>query len=248
MARIQWRFLTLLFAVLQLFFFPEVLINAESMSSAFGEAERSLEPENQGLDKRQGSFIPVQGAQSSNGRCCLRRNIEILQRQYPDEINMLLLALSDLQIVVPSGDFSWFGVGGIHGAPYIPWQQPPEESPFNTGLGCGVHFNPLFSLWHRPYIDWSDIAYEGRIPAFIMSPIISVTWPLSPSGMPQIMTIRNPLYRYDFRIVPEERRQHPGIWGIYWFTTRAPESVSRSPISRDDLVDLAMRNTFIPRH
>ena len=228
MARIQWRFLTLLFAVLHLFFFPEVLVNAESMSSAFGEAEHSLGPENQSLEKRQSSFIPVQGAQSSNGRCYPRRNIEILQRQYPDEFNMLLLALSDMQIVVPSGDFSWFGVGGIHGAPYIPWQQPPEEGPFNTGLGYGVHFNPLFSLWHRPYIllleqlvqrratviaarfestvrvrylaaadrlrlpymDWSDIAYEGRIPAFIMSPVISVTWPLSPSGMPQIMTIR----------------------------------------------------------
>ena len=140
MERIQWKFLTLLFAMLQ-FFFLEGLVNAASASasaSAPGEAKRSLEPQDQGLEKRQGGFTPVLGAQSAGGSCYNRRNIEVLQRQYPDEFNMLLLALSEMQRFGPDGDLSWFGVGGIHGAPYIPWQQSPDEGPFNEGRGYGV--------------------------------------------------------------------------------------------------------------
>ena len=145
----RWKFFTLLFAVLPLFFL-DVLVNAAAVSSASREAE------SQGLEKRQSpppGFYPILGAQSKGGKCYPRRNIEVLRDRHPNEFNMLILALSDLQKNPgPNPDLTWFGVGGIHGAPFIPWQQPEDNGPFNEGLGYCVHASPLFTLWHRPYV------------------------------------------------------------------------------------------------
>ncbi|KAF8514606.1 hypothetical protein JB92DRAFT_124714 [Gautieria morchelliformis] len=48
---------------------------------------------------------------------------------------------------------SWFSVGGIHGLPYVEWNQspPPLDPQGNPGPFC-VHATPLFAPWHRPYV------------------------------------------------------------------------------------------------
>ena len=120
------------------------------------EAKRSPAAGDQTVQKRQAppaNFTPIRGAQSSGGRCYPRYNIEVLQRTYPDQFNMLILAFNYLQATVPeSSDVSWYGIAGIHGRPYQAWQQPSSNGPFNTNLGYCTHGTPLFSYWHRPYV------------------------------------------------------------------------------------------------
>lgn len=114
------------------------------------EVKRSRVSRNKILAKRQGqSFYPVLGAQSVGGRCYPRQNIEVLRTQFPDQFNILILAIQALQ-QSDDPDLSWFGIGGIHGQPYIGWQEPNSLISNNTGY-C-VHGNPLFSTWHRPYL------------------------------------------------------------------------------------------------
>ena len=290
MEQIRWKFLTLLFAVLQVFFL-EALVNAEAISPESGEAKRSLEPESPVLGKRQSpppGFYPILGANSIGGQCYNRRNIEVLQTADPTEFNMLLLAFSELQTdSTINPDLSWFGVGGIHGAPYTEWQQQPlDNRPFNPGVGYCVHHSPLFSLWHRPYIllveqlaqeravqiarrfgntnpdrsrylaaadrlrlpymDWSDIAYRGRVPSFVMTPQIRVTRPLA-SGLSETVMINNPLYRYNFRT--SELAQLPaGAFRTYRYTTREPQGVLANPISSDARVNNVLQSTWVGRH
>ena len=49
---------------------------------------------------------------------------------------------------------SHFGIGGIHGLPYVQWEGAGGTSPVQgTGFGgyC-THGSVLFPTWHRPYL------------------------------------------------------------------------------------------------
>jgi tyrosinase len=51
---------------------------------------------------------------------------------------------------------SFFGVGGIHGLPYQPWDGANGDPPFDPSSGqwggyC-EHGSVLFPTWHRPYV------------------------------------------------------------------------------------------------
>ena len=57
---------------------------------------------------------------------------------------------------------SFFQIGGIHGYPYIPWDESTAskkvaEDEDRWGGYC-THGSTLFPTWHRPYI----AAYEVR--------------------------------------------------------------------------------------
>lgn len=114
------------------------------------------------IEKRQTpAFLPVRGAQSTNGACYHRYKIQTLQSQYPDQWNMFIAALADLQRQPESNDMSWFGIGGIHGAPYISWPRGTTGN-FNQGMGYCVHGGPLFATWHRPYTLLIEQALQAR--------------------------------------------------------------------------------------
>lgn len=42
---------------------------------------------------------------------------------------------------------SYYGIGGIHGKPYVDWNQSPSH-----GTGYCVHRTNIFPTWHRPYV------------------------------------------------------------------------------------------------
>ncbi len=52
-----------------------------------------------------------------------------------------------------SKSLSHFGIGGIHGLPFVPWEgvggSPVEGSGWS---GYCTHGNVLFPTWHRPYV------------------------------------------------------------------------------------------------
>lgn len=116
------------------------------------EAAPVAEADSNNIEKRQSTTsTQITGAQSTSGRCYNRRKLQTLQTTYPDQFNMFILALESMQAVAENNDLSWFGISGIHGAPYIPWQQPADGN-YNTRLGYCVHGSPLFVPWHRPYM------------------------------------------------------------------------------------------------
>ncbi|KAF2875899.1 common central domain of tyrosinase-domain-containing protein [Massariosphaeria phaeospora] len=46
---------------------------------------------------------------------------------------------------------SYFQVTGVHGVPYVPWQEDPEKLVVGTSGYC-THRSVLFVPWHRPYL------------------------------------------------------------------------------------------------
>jgi len=46
----------------------------------------------------------------------------------------------------PEDKFSFFRIAGIHGKPFVPWDEPS-----GTGNYC-THGETTFTTWHRPYL------------------------------------------------------------------------------------------------
>ena len=65
---------------------------------------------------------------------------------------MLLLALQRIQGVSENDDLSYYQISGIHGYPYVPWQEDPGFVPANQNRGYCSHSSSIFTTWHRPYL------------------------------------------------------------------------------------------------
>jgi tyrosinase len=101
------------------------------------------------VSKRQTpSFYPIVGIRN---KVVERRSITVLQTQYPDIFNMLVLAWRNLQLRPENRDLSYYQVAGIHGLPHIPWQYPASAT-VNPDYGYCTHGSALFLTWHRPYV------------------------------------------------------------------------------------------------
>jgi len=102
---------------------------------------------------------------------------------------LYIRALQSLQSVDEVQDGSFFGIGGIHGQPYVAWNGAtgsfaPGKWPFG---GYCTHGSALFPTWHRPYVllieqllqqlaiaaasqftvdtqSWKDAAVQFRVP------------------------------------------------------------------------------------
>ncbi|KAI9775145.1 MAG: hypothetical protein M1839_001396 [Geoglossum umbratile] len=92
----------------------------------------------------------VQDGRGQNGSVPLRLEIRELQRN-PDLLNLYILGLDRLQSVDQKQLLSYYQLSGIHGRPYIPWDQVgPSENGWSNGY-C-THTSNLFPTWHRPYL------------------------------------------------------------------------------------------------
>jgi tyrosinase len=79
-----------------------------------------------------------------------RRPIDVLQNDYPDVFNMLVLAFESIQKKDESHDLSYYQLSGIHGYPFTSWQYPPRNP--GPQLGYCTHASSIFTTWHRPYV------------------------------------------------------------------------------------------------
>ncbi|KAG8667848.1 hypothetical protein FPOAC2_13050 [Fusarium poae] len=69
-------------------------------------------------------------------------------------------AFWNLSQMSPHEKLSWFQLAGIHGKPYIAWDEPPQEGK-TAGYGYCTHNSILFTTWHRPYmLLWEQVIYE----------------------------------------------------------------------------------------
>lgn len=70
---------------------------------------------------------------------------------------LYIRALQSLQNVSETDDKSFFAVGGIHGLPYVTWNdatgsfQPDKNPDWYFGGYC-THGTVIFPTWHRPYV------------------------------------------------------------------------------------------------
>lgn len=218
-------------------------------------------------------YDPVIGAP---GKCAVRRKVETLQSTYPEQFNLFILALEAMMADPESQDLSWFGIGGIHSAPFKAWQQPSTGS----NRGYCFHGTPVFGTWHRPYVLLLEqtlvrkaIAIANTFPTATRATYVAAAQQLrlpywdwaDPAGrsyfppvtMQQTIsvtrpsgpaTIANPLYRYKFQNVASLPSQNfSGSYGIWPATLRWPTSAAVGATSQDGLGSAAMNAGFTAR-
>ncbi|KAF0317000.1 tyrosinase [Colletotrichum asianum] len=60
----------------------------------------------------------------------------------------------------PKQKLSWFQIAGIHGKPYVAWDEDPQKGK-TADRGYCTHNSILFSTWHRAYmLLWEQVIYE----------------------------------------------------------------------------------------
>ncbi|MCJ1402921.1 hypothetical protein MMC11_006142 [Xylographa trunciseda] len=106
------------------------------------------------------SPTPVTGPPTTGPEPAVRQNINVLQTKFPDVFNLYILALSKFQSngneeTDKNNDIgtSYFQICGIHGTPFVNWQEDPTAPQYN-GIAAGycTHASVLFLPWHRPYL------------------------------------------------------------------------------------------------
>ncbi|KAA8895432.1 common central domain of tyrosinase-domain-containing protein [Sphaerosporella brunnea] len=98
------------------------------------------------------NFYPVRGAITWTNSVVRRLPVQTLASDRPDIYNMFLLALIDMQTnKLETDPLSYYQLSGIHGVPYIPWQET-SVSTQDTSTGYCTHNSVLFATWHRPYL------------------------------------------------------------------------------------------------
>ena len=79
------------------------------------------------------------------------QRLEIRQlQQNTYQWNLYLLAMNEFQSMDQSEISSYYQISGIHGRPFIPWDNV-QFAPGGTGGYC-THSSILFPTWHRPYV------------------------------------------------------------------------------------------------
>ncbi|KAI8190604.1 hypothetical protein K4K48_000322 [Colletotrichum sp. SAR 10_66] len=80
------------------------------------------------------------------------KNVHVEQRA------LFFPAFWKLSHMSPQEKISWYQIAGIHGRPYVAWD---EESQSKNEAGYCTHNSILFSTWHRPYmLLWEQVIYE----------------------------------------------------------------------------------------
>ncbi|RYP56444.1 hypothetical protein DL770_010828 [Monosporascus sp. CRB-9-2] len=73
--------------------------------------------------------------------------------------NLFLWALHFLEAKDPDEKLSYFQIAGIHGSPFMPWDEDTDAQTVNEGY-C-THDSLLFPCWHRPYmLLFEQVLYE----------------------------------------------------------------------------------------
>ncbi|KAJ5784169.1 uncharacterized protein N7518_009846 [Penicillium psychrosexuale] len=85
------------------------------------------------------------------------------------QVDLFILALDNFQKLDPKERLSYFQVAGIHGQPFVRWDDPSPE-PMQNGY-C-FHSHVIFPIWHRPYVLLFeqvvyDIMIKEVIPQFL---------------------------------------------------------------------------------
>ena len=111
------------------------------------EVEDIIDPSVNRLARRQNPTVVVKGMEFGT-----QPRLEIRQlQQNADQWNIFLLGMARFQQTDQSNMTSYYQIAGIHGRPYIPWDDVPAANGVNSPGYC-MHVLNLFLAWHRPYL------------------------------------------------------------------------------------------------
>ncbi|KAH9986652.1 tyrosinase [Russula vinacea] len=102
------------------------------------------------------SHVIITGAQGGQTQGAVAPNRleinDLIKNQ--DLFSLYIQALTALFETSQSNQLSHFGVGGIHGLPYVQWEGSGGTSPVHGSQWGGycTHGSVLFPTWHRPYV------------------------------------------------------------------------------------------------
>ncbi|KAH8658549.1 tyrosinase [Ilyonectria robusta] len=103
--------------------------------------------------------VPITGAKVASGaNAPYRLSIDALQAAGGPQWTLYLRALSQMQKQDATNQLSYFQIAGIHGKPYIQWNNAGAETS-NGWEGYCPHGENLFLTWHRPYV----LLFEQRL-------------------------------------------------------------------------------------
>lgn len=85
---------------------------------------------------------------ADDGTAYPRLEIRELQKN-EDQFNLYLLALESFMAKPKTDPQSYYQISGIHGRPFIPWNEP---GPLKNVAGYCPHGAVLFGTWHRPFL------------------------------------------------------------------------------------------------
>ncbi|KAK4136323.1 Di-copper centre-containing protein [Trichocladium antarcticum] len=104
----------------------------------------------------------------TGGEIHVRQEIRELEKDQ-DMWSLYILGLSMLQFTPQSSPTSWYGIAGIHGAPFQTWGGVGPSG--SVQYGYCAHSSVLFPTWHRPYM----VLYEQVLHNLIQT--IATFWP-----------------------------------------------------------------------
>ncbi|KAK0709679.1 hypothetical protein B0T26DRAFT_805332 [Lasiosphaeria miniovina] len=186
------------------------------------------------------------GIEVNTGKRPARQNINKLYARGGPQWDLYILALSALQAVDEADELSYFQIAGIHGLPYSAWNGvgQVQGAPF---IGYCPHGELLFSTWHRPYVVLFEqtlvshaLGIAGQYPPNVAPTYLAAAqtlrqpfwdWASDPrlpdavttanttvNGPRGKLTLRNPLYSYQF--------QRPAVEASFGGPlTRYPETI-----------------------
>ncbi|QIW96023.1 hypothetical protein AMS68_001541 [Peltaster fructicola] len=118
------------------------------------------------LQKRQdsGPYTAVTGI-IGNGS---HPRLEIRQlQQNTDQWNLFILGLDRFMKADETQKLSYYQIAGIHGRPYVPWDNVGPFVGNTQGPGYCTHVSNIFLTWHRPYMALYEQALYSHILAVV---------------------------------------------------------------------------------
>ncbi|KAF2705592.1 Di-copper centre-containing protein [Pleomassaria siparia CBS 279.74] len=140
---------TMLFA---LFLFLQATTAISHASGHKHPAHRSQEghvEESRNILEGRANNIAIVGVVGSNTVLSPRLEIRDLQKN-ADQWNLYLLGMERFKAKDKTDSLSYYQVAGIHGRPYVTWNNFP--TPLLNVAGFCPHACVLFGTWHRPYL------------------------------------------------------------------------------------------------
>jgi tyrosinase len=112
------------------------------------------------------SHVVISGAQGGATQGAVapnRREINDLIKD-SDQFSLYIQALNAMFNTPQTNQLSHFGIGGIHGLPYVQWEGSGSTRPVQGSQWGGycTHGNVLFPTWHRPYVALYEQVMQGH--------------------------------------------------------------------------------------
>jgi tyrosinase len=103
-----------------------------------------------GLEERQSSVVYLTGGKQGNLR--IRQEVRQLKDTSPNQWNLFLLTMRQMQLKATSDPTGYYGISGIHGVPRVSYNGRNQCGSCGGADGYCTHDSVLFPSWHRAYV------------------------------------------------------------------------------------------------